>query len=1013
MGSRRTLPLLVVLLLLVVGVLAILYSGGGGSDGDGAGIAATSLPGPAADESGQEVTMVSSEDLGGDPPEAARTLVETSGDQGTVAGGPSPDAPPIRGRVVDKRGNGIGGATLWAGSRGLGPLDAEDSFRGDERWKVETETDGSFELFGPHPGRLRLAVRAAGFAPWDRNDLTLPAGDELELEPIFLSQGAILSGRVVDPDGRGIPGAELQRTEPSSSGGFVYFGRSRGVAAITDEQGAFRIDQLACGAWKLVVTTEDFPDRTFEGTADEPGREQAGLLFQLLPGDSIAGHLEGIPENSTEELLVRARPVAGEDRNFAFVAGATRTAEIAPDGSFEVKGLTVGTDYRLHARTIASGEMEWWGGRSRSEPVQAKGGERGVVLHYMPEAVLLFQVVSADGGAPLTDFQVDVGVNWSRPLQDEDGKRLEHHPEGRVRAGDLRPDEESDRIHLTIRAVGFREIEREDIQLAAGQELDLGQFLLEPVPVVRVTVLDDVHGGPIEGARVVLEKQPDPVPAGQRSFSITMGGEAEEGLMYASGGDAQRGVTDEEGVAVLTSIEGETCLLTITADGYAKQEVRNLVLPLGEDFEQRVRVRRGGDVVVEVRDANGELLAGTRVEHRSPSEAGSGRRMVMLGGPATKDVTDSEGEVLFANLETGIHSFRLAEEGGSPFGGVFESDGAITIGGSGLSDEEETWWDAEVVEGEIVWITLVAAPRGSLTGRVREAGIPLAGATLRLAEKSAGSSGNLGMLFAGLGGGGNSARSDGDGFFEFPDLKTGRYTLSVEHPSRHMDNEFVLHIDAGENRFDVEVPVCIIEGRITDPQGEPLAGVRVEAERHRPDGPEVQMRSMVMMVASDGEEAVQIGGGDGGGDRVTTDEDGRYRLRGVLPDIDLVVRASGPGVQDGSSEPLTLAPDQTEHDVDFTLFAAGKLRVEALAADGAPARFLSVTAEFLGEDAENVDSENGFIESGSTLLDGIRPGIWRVSVEAMGGMGTEVGAAEPREVEVKADEEASVTFHLE
>lgn len=1012
MGSRNSLLLLAVVVLLVAGLFTILKSGDPASGDSGEGVAQVSVPSAAEEEAGDAVEMVPAPPLDG-AGTAARSVVETAGDPAALTSGTSGETPRIRGRVVDKMGNGIGGATVLTATRGFGPLDAEETLFRAERWDVETDADGNFELVGPNPGRLRLAVRAAGYAPYDRNDLTLPAGEEAQLDPVYLSLGAILSGRVVDPDGHGVAGAQLQRTEPTSAGGLVYFGSARSVAAVTDENGAFRIDQLACGAWKIAVATEDFPDRTFEGTADDPGREYGGLLFQLEPGNTIAGRLEGIPEDSTERLQVRAGRAGGD--GWGDFSTRSRVADVAEDGTFEVKGLALDRDYSLQARERAGGEQDWFGGRSRSEAVTARAGERGLVLTYMPEAALLFQVADAKTGAPLTDFDVEVGVNWPRPLTDADNKRLRHHPEGRVRAGDLRPDEESDRIELELHAVGYRDYERDDIRLAAGEELDLGRILLEPVPVLRVTVLDDEHGGPVEDALVELEKQPDPAPMGQRSFAISMGvGGEEEEMIYSPGDGTKRARTDEHGVAVLTSLEGETCVLTTTAPGYAKHERRGLQLPVGESAEERLRLLRGGEVRVTVFNVDGTPRAGARVERRSPSEASSGRRMIRIGGGGSaQHVTDSEGKVLFENLETGVHTFRLAESGGGPFGAMMAMEGSVTIGGMGLDGEDDSWSEVEVLEGETAELELIAPPRGSLLGRVREAGVALAGATITLAEDSGGGGrGGMSFMLAGLGGG-ETARTDGDGFYEFPDLKTGSYSLTISHPSRHMNDEFELDVDAGDNRFDMEVPVSIVQGRITSHEGEPLVGLRVSAERHQDEGPRVTMQRVAMFVSDGGDQTVQIGG-DGGGDSALTDADGRYELRGVLSDIDLVITASGTGVQEGASEPLKVAPDEVKDGVDFQLYPAGKIRVEAFTSTGDPARFLSVTATLLGEDADSVEPERSFIESGSAVLDGLRPGRWAVHVGSVGmGNPDDEDEGQTQEVEVKAAEEATVTFTVD
>ena len=55
----------------------------------------------------------------------------------------------------------------------------------------------------------------------------------------------------------------------------------------------------------------------------------------------------------------------------------------------------------------------------------------------------------------------------------------------------------------------------------------------------------------------------------------------------------------------------------------------------------------------------------------------------------------------------------------------------------------------------------------------------------------------------------------------------------------------------------------------------------------------------------DGNEEPEVTlGSPGGGSTVSTDAEGRYTLRGVAPDVDLVVHATGKEVQPGKSEPF-------------------------------------------------------------------------------------------------------------
>jgi len=401
-----------------------------------------------------------------------------------------------------------------------------------------------------------------------------------------------------------------------------------------------------------------------------------------------------------------------------------------------------------------------------------------------------------------------------------------------------------------------------------------------------------------------------------------------------------------------------------------------------------------------------------RVSHRSPSALASGEHVINWGRGSGRRVTDTEGEILFSHLETGTHAFRIDEGGSNPFGMV-TIESVIEITGA-ASAVPEGWDQVEVVEAETATLTLVAAPRGSLIGRLREAGLDLAGATISLhPERADGQADMMGALvLPGMGGGEESARTDGDGFYEILDLKVGDYVLAVEHPTRHMVEEFEVSIREGENRFDPQLSLSILEGRITSVDGEPLEGLRVTAAKAQ-EGGQRRVARMMNFLMTDGDDAVvTMGDGEAMSDEVYTDADGRYRLRGVTPDVDLVVRASGEDVQSGESDKVRVAPDQVKGGVNFTLKAAGRILVEVFRADGTPAQFVMVRATYQGEDAEGVAPVHEFVQSGSVELTGLKAGLWNVALDNMG-FNDDQQMPEPQVIEVVALEKATATFHVD
>ncbi len=934
---------------------------------------------------------------GSGAPGAART---------SVAAPPEPDPAPsaraggprVTGRVLDQDGAPIEGAQVLATN------DPAGLFVGlaRDRQSVRTDAQGRFELAGMSYGSALFEVRAAGYAPFHDDDVALPSGAaEIALDPFRLSQGALLSGRVVDAAGVPVPGARLKVLEERARGFEVLvLGAEREPDAIAGDDGSFRIDRLAVGKWKVRVASEEHPARTFEGMTERPGQQVGGLELRLGDGATIAGRLVGAPIEEADGLFVSARAARGGDLESLASLGETRTAAVGADGAFELHGLLPDTDYLVEARSQDPDSFALFGGRARSDQVRARSGERGVQLRYQEEATVAFRVLDARTREPITEYDVTYGLDILQPLRDDDGRALRQHPDGYARLDRLRMRTQEQRLKLAIRAAGYRDFRRDDIAVPEGDLLDLGRIFLEPVALLSVRVTDAKTGAPVVGARVSLaEVQRSGTTVEHR---ISIGGDEDGGHVV---GDDPSARTDASGLARLSAPEGEERTLRVQAPGFAGYASDPLFFPPGEDVEHAVRLGPGGSVLVRALRSDGTPLAGARVEHRAPADLAGGA--LLLSGAEMRDaLSDANGELRFQNLETGTHAFRLQEDGGP--GGVFAAEGSFQI--VGLPDAgEDDWSRIEVVEAEEGVLELVASPRGSLAGQVSEAGAPLAGASLKLVDAEKASGPLAGLALPGMDSG-PRARTDGRGRYLLEDVKVGRYVLRVEHPGRHMPEELSLTVREGENRFDVDLAVTIVEGRVTGADGKPLAGLRVSAAKAEPAGRAVRF---MMIMDTDGGDTVVSGGEDLGAQRALTDEDGRYSLRGVTSGVDLVVKAGGDEVQDGSSEKVRLAPGEVRRGLDVRCEPAGSIEVQALLADGAPARFCTVRGEFQGED-RSVSPEFAFLESGTTTLRGLRPGPWRLTVDRQGGPGSGGGSGgTQRTVQVVAGETAHETVQLD
>jgi len=896
----------------------------------------------------------------------------------------------VRGRVVDEAGNPVVEARVVGGGSNntIVDFDSDTPFFTPQRAEGLTDARGVFELDVPHSGSMSFTVRADGFAPFRQGDVPVSSGKTTQLDDFELETGVILSGVVVDPNGKGVGGAEIVQLDHRH--GLSFGIGTRKAMATTEYDGSFRVSQLAAGAYRLLVRTEDHPDLTVEGVADKPGREYGGLVWTLGFGAQIAGNVLDIPADEVGELQVRATR-SGEGLS---IMERGRRGEVEANGRFTIRGLTPDKYYDISLMRTGVRGFEFFG-RSRSEIVKARAGDSGIALHYQPEGSLTFQLMDKEKGTPIEAFSVSAGTNWAGPLRDENGGVKREHPGGMVRFGGLRPASSDDRIQLKITAAGYEEYERDDIALRIGQELDLGQVFIAPVPLVRVTVLT-ADGIPIEGANVRLQRD----TGGQMQISRRIEISEDSHFEHTEVGDGRSARTNEDGIAELTSYPGEPCKITSRASGFAP-ETNEVQLPRDSLYEHVLRMRRGGTVLVKVLDASGQPLPGAKVGHREPSvgrrggpgSSGGFAGMMGGGGSLHPTVADSEGFARFENLQEGLHAFSLQEDNND---GVFFGGGEMVMvagmGGGGDAD----WRDIQVIEEQVAELTLTATPRGSLEGTVLEAGDEFAGARLKLKEfKENEESDPMALAMASFGGGGGKTeKSDGKGDFAFSDVKVGRYLLEVSHPMRRMPVEYEVEILRGRNSIDIDLPISIIEGRITDIEGKPLAGLTVKAQRPRDSGRGPGPGRIMMFATDNGDETVISDGSAVLGDSVKTDADGRYTLRGVTPDIELVVKAEGSAVQPGTSRKIRVAANETKDGIDFKLDAGGSIDIEVQASDGSPVRMAIVSANHLEDD--EVDPKSEVIQRGTGKMTGLKPGRWNVSVRKIGPM----GGGDPVEQEV-------------
>jgi protocatechuate 3,4-dioxygenase beta subunit len=914
-------------------------------------------------------------------------------DVGAWDGGASAAAAPaaledgVRGRVLDENGAPIEGARVVVSDHPSLPLDFA---RGStaaflRRFAATSDADGVFRVAGPAPGApLCVSARASGYAPFSADAVAAPRTGA-ELEPIVLQRGAILVGIVLDADGRPVGGARLTVLDPAAPARLPDGPRS--ADAHTRDDGRFRLDELACGPWRILVSAERHPARVFDGVAGVPGAEVADLELRLGRGAPLAGRVLGAPESEIGSLQVIARlaPVPGA----APEPSEPRAARVERDGRFQLAGLEPEREYDVQAFDDSGYEPEnaLVGHAPRSAVVRARAGELAVVLRWSAGASLSFRVLDARTRAPLTEFGVRSRSSPDEELAAPSGAGSRTHPDGRARIDGLGLGS-APSLELAIDAPGYESFQA-TVALAPDAETDLGEILLAPSAAVIVRVADAASSAPLAGARAWLLREEPGAPRGGLRVLLAAArhreGEGADGYVPQGIATARSGA---DGVATLPSREGETCTLRVEAEGYGAYEVAGLSLPRGRVVEHEARLEREGRVAVLVLDAAGAPLEGVEIDHVAPEERDE-PYVPLPPGLGERVRTGPDGRVTIGGLGAGLHRVRVDERRAlartAPGGRGGVQEGRLVL------PSDPDWRDVRVAAGETSELEIRVAARASVVGKVSEDGAALAGATVSLEHVREGADAPAGFEThppAAL-----RTRTSGRGEYRLSELSAGRYRVRVEHATRAMPAELEVELAPGENALDIALDVATIRGRVTTAEGAPLEGVSVRAR-----------------AAGEPADELAHAGPDAAGAR--TDADGRYALRGVAPGVELVVVAAGGGFQEARSRPLSVGAGREREGVDLALERGGALEIGVRLASGAPASAGLVRATFAG--AEGAEPRVALVRSGVAVLEGCKPGRWSLRVvRVLGEDGNplEAGAA-PREVDVVAGQTARVTLEL-
>lgn len=386
----------------------------------------------------------------------------------------------LAGRLLSTAsGRGVEGAELTFALEGAAIL-------------VRSGSDGSFELQPPREGTLRLgAIVAPGFLPfapeWDQSPIAFVAqrGKAVRGITLYLTPAVEYLGRVLDPGGKPVPGAEVRMID---AGGELT------LAPLPDR---FTADQA--GEFRFLAPDDALLEATHPGFSpgrarlDFPAQASRRLTIRLREGapaavrESISGQVLGPTGAPLEGAQVMARPKRpGPD-------ALLPSPEVisGPDGRFELSGLDPGRYdvFAVHPEFVSA----------RAPDVLA--GTRDLLLTLAAGTTVVGRVMQAEDDAPIPAFVVSLSRRLG-PLQRETVRTLTVlDAEGRFEVRGVAPGP----YVLTAAAFGRAPSPEQELDVKPAPAVTRAEVRLAKGVTLVGQVLERGTRRPITDARVTLE----------------------------------------------------------------------------------------------------------------------------------------------------------------------------------------------------------------------------------------------------------------------------------------------------------------------------------------------------------------------------------------------------------------------------------------------------------------------------------------------------------------------------
>ena len=620
-----------------------------------------------------------------------------------------------------------------------------------------------------------------------------------------------------------------------------------------------------------------------------------GRVMDFRSGKPVAG-----------ALVVLSGTGYGEEK----VSTQVRTGE---DGLFDFQGVAAGDAHSIHVSGPERHER-----RLSPVAIDADAARDIGTIWLGKRGTLRGKVVTLEG-KPVADAEVQVhggGVSMMELLRDftklfeqldKDAKPLVAGPTDAAGAFEFEKVAPGP-VTLVVRATGFKQAMQAEVMTSdglAGGELVIR---LSPAPAIVGYVVDE-HDRPIADARVAsLDKNDIPSVLYGRQFEIT-----DDTGRFVINAPPTRG-----SFAVIVAAQGYPTLLS-EIDGSA-EEIR-LVMHGGTEVLMRL-LENGTRRPIE--DAHLTAMF-------SKGESFSGDNMSYA-----TSVTDHRGEATIVARPGKLQMlfFKHPEKGSAMFSPMLGGMGQASV----LSGPKDT-----TIAKKRATFEFLLAEGVTVFGVVADAdGKPIPGARCQIV-------GAMGV--------GGSATADEDGVYRIPGQSPPVRMVLAAAPGyvQKVDPRAAVGGTPSQPGEDIERNVTMqrestIAGRVLDPNGKPLPGVRVKLEAGGG-------MAMLQMMTGTNREAI-------------TSADGRYILSGASPGKDARVLGRLAGFLDSQTEAFEVAAGAANQAPDLEMRLGSQLVIKIERPEGGALRGARVEVDIESGDEVDWDPMEAFRSLADLVTDG-------------------------------------------